>query len=51
MTGDVGPKAEELKFTARVYQKPIQDRQKASVEGLDARLTGKVVTMPVRESA
>jgi integrase len=38
-------------FTARVYQKPILDRQKASVEGLDARFTGKVVTMPVRETA
>ena len=25
-------------FTARVYQKPIQDRQKASVEGLDGAL-------------
>jgi hypothetical protein len=34
-----------------VYQKPILDRQKASVEGLDARFTGKVLTMPVRETA
>ena len=34
-----------------LYQKPIAARQKASVEGLEARLTGKVVTMPVRESA
>jgi integrase len=38
-------------FTRRVYQKPILDRQKASVEGLDARFSGKVVMMPVRESA
>jgi integrase len=38
-------------FTARVYQKPIIDRQKASVEGLEARFTGKVVTMPIRETA
>ena len=36
---------------AALYQKPIAARRKASVEGLEARLTGKVVTMPVRESA
>jgi hypothetical protein len=36
---------------ATLYRKPILDRQKASVGALDARLTGKVVTMPVRESA
>ena len=35
-------------FTARVYQKPIADRQKASIEGLDSRYTGKVVQMPVK---
>jgi hypothetical protein len=29
-------------FTRRVYQKPIRDRQKASVNALEARLTGKV---------
>jgi hypothetical protein len=44
-----GHHSEEL--TRRIYQKPIAARQKASVEGLEARLTGKVVTMPVRESA
>jgi integrase len=38
-------------FTRRVYQKPILDRQKASVNALEARLSGRVVTMPVRESA
>ena len=38
-------------FNRRVYRKPILDRQKASVNALEARLTGKVVTMPVRESA
>jgi integrase len=39
-------------FTMRVYQKPIAARQQASVEELDARLNGKVVTMPRRvESA
>ena len=38
-------------FTQRVYQKPIAARAKASVEGLDARFAGKVVTMPVRETA
>jgi integrase len=38
-------------FTRRIYQKPILDRQKASLNALEARFTGKVVTMPVRESA
>ena len=38
-------------FTRRVSQKPILDRQKASVNALEARLTGKVVTMPARERA
>jgi integrase len=38
-------------FTRREYQKPIADRQKASGEGPDARFAGKVITMPVRESA
>jgi integrase len=38
-------------FTRRVYQKPIMARQKASVEGLEARFCGKVVAMPVRERA
>ena len=38
-------------FNRRVYRKPILDRQKASVNALEARLTGKVVTMPVRKSA
>jgi hypothetical protein len=38
-------------FTAAVYQKPIAARQQASVENLDARLRGKVVEMPTRESA
>jgi integrase len=38
-------------FTRRVYQKPILDRQKASVNALEARFRGKVVTMPVRDSA
>ena len=38
-------------FTAAVYQKPIAARQQASVENLDARLRGKVVEMPARESA
>jgi hypothetical protein len=36
---------------AALYQKPIAARRKASVEGLEARLSGKVVTMPARESA
>ena len=42
----LGHHSEEL--TRREYQKPIAARQKASVE---ARYAGKVVTMPVRESA
>jgi integrase len=36
-------------FTMRVYQKPIAARQQASVNELDARLSGKVVQMPRRK--
>ena len=35
-------------FTMRVYQRAIAARQQASVEELDARLSGKVVEMPRR---
>jgi integrase len=38
-------------FTRNVYRKAIPARQQASIEELDARLTGRVITMPKRESA
>lgn len=40
-----------LDLTMRVYKKPIAARQQASVEELDARLSGKIVAMKKRESA
>jgi integrase len=38
-------------ITMRYYKKSIAERQKASVEELESRLSGKVVQMPIRESA
>jgi integrase len=38
-------------LTMRVYKKPIAARQRASVEEIDARLSGKVVEMPRREES
>jgi len=38
-------------LTMEVYKKPITMRQRAAVEELEARLSGKVVAMPIRESA
>jgi integrase len=36
-------------FTMRAYRKPIVERQRASLEELDARLSGKVVTLTPRK--
>jgi integrase len=40
-----------VELTMRIYKKPIAERRQASVEELDARLSGKVVSIKKRETA